>query len=166
MNSGEYLELISLNVWHIVVTILNLLLLTLILKKFLWKPVKKVMAERKNQVDTIYKNAEETAAAAERDRQLYKEKLDGAKDEADTILKNAAQKADRLSDEIISDAKKKAEETLRKAEDDIELEKKKAMNELKDEISDISMQIASSVVGREINEEDHKELIDSFIDSL
>ena len=36
----------------------------------------------------------------------------------------------------------------------------------KDEISDISMQIASSVVGREINEEDHKELIDSFIDSL
>ena len=41
-----------------------------------------------------------------------------------------------------------------------------AMNELKDEISGISVKIAENVVGREISEEDHKELIDSFIDEL
>ena len=46
------------------------------------------------------------------------------------------------------------------------MEKKKAMNELKDEISGISVQIAQTVVEREITEEDHKELIDSFIDNL
>ena len=49
--SGEYLELIYLNIWHIVATIANLLLLMLILKKFLWKPVKKIMAERQGQVE-------------------------------------------------------------------------------------------------------------------
>ena len=48
----------------------------------------------------------------------------------------------------------------------IEMEKKKAMNELKDEISGISVQIAQTVMEREIKEEDHKELIDSFIDNL
>ncbi|MBP3377774.1 MAG: F0F1 ATP synthase subunit B [Clostridia bacterium] len=163
---GEYLELISLNIWHIVVTIINLLLLMLILKKFLWKPVKKVMAERQGQVDDIYRTAEESAAAAERDRQLYSEKLSQAQNEAETIVKAATQRADRLGDEIIADAKKKAADTMKKAENDIEQEKKKAMNDLKNEISGISVQIAESVVGREINEDDHRKLIDSFIDQL
>lgn len=164
--NGEYLELISLNIWHIVVTIANLLILMLILKKFLWKPVKKIMAERQGQVDTIYHNAEEALGAAERDKKLYDEKLRGAQMEAETIVKAATQRADRLGDEIIANAKAKAEETMKKAESDIMQEKKKAMNDLKNEISGISVQIAENVVGREINEEDHRELIDSFIEGL
>ena len=40
------------------------------------------------------------------------------------------------------------------------------MNELKNEISDISVQIAENVVGREISAEDHRDLIDGFIDKL
>jgi F-type H+-transporting ATPase subunit b len=162
----QYLELISLNVWHIVVTIANLFILVLILKKFLWKPVKKVVAERQNQVESIYREATDSRDAAERDRLLYEEKLNNAQNEAEDIVRTATQKADRLSDEIVNEAKQKAVQTMKRAEEDIELEKKKAMNELKNEISGISVQIAESVVGREINEEDHRELIDSFIDSL
>ena len=162
----QYLELISLNVWHIVVTIANLFILVLILKKFLWKPVKKVVAERQNQVESIYKEATDSRDAAERDRLLYEEKLNNAQNEAEDIVRTATQKADRLSDEIVNEAKEKAVQTMKRAEEDIELEKKKAMNELKNEISGISVQIAESVVGREINEEDHRELIDSFTDSL
>ena len=45
-------------------------------------------------------------------------------------------------------------------------EKKKAVNEIKNEISGMSVDIAEKVVGREIKEEDHKKLIDSFIESL
>ena len=60
----------------------------------------------------------------------------------------------------------KASDTVKKAEADIEREKKKALNELKTEISDISVQIAENVVEREIKEDDHRELIDSFIDKL
>ena len=136
---GDNLELISLNIWHIIATIANLLILFFILKKFLWKPVKKVMAERQGQVDEIYKNAEESAAIAERDKQLYAEKLNNAQAEAENIIKTAS---------------------------DIELEKKKAMNDLKNEISGISMEIAKNVIGREINEKDHKDLIDSFIENI
>lgn len=162
----ENLELISLNIWHVIATILNLLILTLIIKKFLFKPVKKILAERQNQVDDIYKTANEAAKKAEEDKKLYSEKLESARDEAESIVKSAKQRADRLGDEIVDDAKKRAADTMKKAEDDIALERKKAMNELKNEISEISVQIAESVVGREISEEDHREMIDSFIDSL
>lgn len=162
----ENLELISLNIWHVIATIFNLLILTLIIKKFLFKPVKKILAERQNQVDDIYKTANEAAKKAEEDKKLYSEKLESARDEAESIVKSAKQRADRLGDEIVDDAKKRAADTMKKAEDDIALERKKAMNELKNEISEISVQIAESVVGREISEEDHREMIDSFIDNL
>ena len=163
---NEYLELISLNIWHILVTIGNLLILTWIVKKFLYKPVKDILEKRKNQVDDIYKTAEESARSAELARLEYTAKLSGAKNEADEILKNAAARADRLSEKIVDEAKQKADEAVRKAEDDIALEKKRAMNELKDEIGSISVRIAENVVEREISEDDHRDLIDSFIDEL
>ena len=164
--NGEYLELISLNIWHIIATIANLLLLALIIKKLLFKPVKKVIAERKGQVEEIYRTAEEASAQAEQDRRLYSEKLAGAQNEADSIVKAATQRADRLGDEIIADAKAQAAAVKKKAEAEIEQEKKKAMNELKNEVAEISVQIAQSVVEREIKEDDHRELIDSFIEKL
>ena len=112
---GDSLELISLEVWHVVASILNLLILTLILKKFLFKPVHNMLDKRKEQVDSLYRDAEQSR---------------------------------------------------QKAEEDIEQAKKKAMDELKNEVAGISVQIAENVVGRELNGDDHKELIDSFIDRL
>ena len=162
----EYLELISLNIWHIIATIGNLLVLTWIIKKLLWDRVQAVLAERRNQVDTIYQEAEVSRSEAEQNMLLYRNKLDHADEEADSIIRQATERADRLSDEIVAEAEKKAADAIRKADADITLEKKKAMNELKDEISEISVQIAQSVVEREIREEDHKELIDSFIENL
>ena len=162
----EYLELISLNVWHVVASIANLLILTLILKKFLFKPVQKILAARQDQVDELYDAAEKTKASAEEDKKLYTAKIAGAVEEAESILRSATQRADRQSDEIIADAHRRAAETMKRAEEDIELAKKKAMDDLKNEISDISVQIAEGVVGRELNSDDHRDLIDSFIDKL
>ena len=164
--SGEYLELISLDVWHIVASILNLLILTLILKKFLFKPVQKMLAERQGQVDQLYREAEDSRARAEEDKALYSQQLAVAVEEAEGIVRSASQRADRQSDEILADAHRRAAETVKQAEEEIEQAKKKAMDELKNEVAGISVQIAESVVGRELNGDDHRELIDSFIDNL
>ncbi len=163
---AEYLELISLNIWHIIATIANLLILTWILKKFLFKPVKEVVAKREQEVSDLYTGAEEALAQAESDKKLYSEKISTAQAEADSIIKTASARADKLGEEIIENARAKAADTVKKAESDIEREKKKALNELKNEISDISVQIAENVVEREISGDDHRELIDSFIDKL
>ena len=163
---GEYLELISLEVWHIVASIVNLLLLTLILKRFLFKPVQNILAKRKGEVDDLYDAAEKSKAQAEEDKNLYSAKLAGAVEEAESIVRSATQRADRQSDEILADANRRAAETMKRAEEDIEQAKKKAMDDLKNEISEISVQIAENVVGRELNGEDHRDLIDSFIEKL
>ena len=164
--NNEYLELISINVIDMLITVGNLLILTWIFKKFLWDRVQKVLAARQGQVDGLYQEAEEAKDAALKDKTEYEAKLSQADAEADTILKKASARAERRSDEIIEQANRKAEETLKKAEADIAQEKKKAMNDLKNEISEISVQIAETIVQREINEDDHRELIDSFIENL
>lgn len=52
------LEIISINIWDSLISVCNLLLIFLILKKFLYKPVKKMMAQRQASVDEQYANAE------------------------------------------------------------------------------------------------------------
>lgn len=162
----ETLELISVNVWHIAAAIANLLILTLIVKKFLFQPVQKVLAERQAEVDGLYQKAEDAASAAAEDKRLYGEKLANADREAAELVQAAVSRAERLSDEIVSEANARADAAVRKADADIEQSRKKAVNELKNEIAGISLSIAEKVVAREINEKDHEELVDDFIERL
>lgn len=160
------LELISVQLPHILITILNLLILFWVIKRFLFKPVQKILDERKAQVDKLYTDAEQAQQAADRDKQLYSEKLQNADTEAADILKKAAQQAEKDSDLVLAEATQKATALLQKAEADIAQERKKAVNDIKNEISDISVSIAGKVIERELNPEDHKALIDGFIENL
>ena len=160
------LDIISLNIWHVAAALLNLLVLTWILKKFLFVPVQNLLAQRQAQVDTLYAEAEEANTAAKADRAAYEEKLAGAHAEAEEIVRSATVRADRMSDKILAEAAAKAADKMRKADADIAQEKKKALNDAKDEISSMAMAIAEKVVGRELNVQDQERLVDSFIDAL
>ncbi|MBO4353635.1 MAG: F0F1 ATP synthase subunit B [Clostridia bacterium] len=159
----QSLDIISINLWSILISLANLLIIFLLLKKFLFKPVKKTFAVRSAQVDKIYDDANAAKAEAEANKTLYEQKLAGAKDEAEEILSTARERADRMSDEIVGQANAKAAAKVKRAEEEIAQEKKKAMSEIKNEISTISVDIAEKLIGREIDERDHDELIDKFI---
>ncbi len=162
----EYLELISIQWPEIVVTICNLLILAFLVKKFLFKPVQKILAQRQAQVDSLYAEAESAKAAAEKDKAEYAEKRKNADAEAEEILRVAHTRATTAGDILVREAMDKSASIKRKAENEIARERKKAVNEIKNEISEISVDIAEQVLGREISEADHKNLVDSFIDTI
>ena len=159
-------ELLGVNPFDAAFTLLNTIVLFLVLKKFLFKPVENVMEQRQAEVDNIYGEAEAAKADAEASKAAYGEKLAHAKEEAVDIIKAAQERADRLGEEIVSDAKAKADDMIKRADAEIAQERKKAVNELKNEISVISLGIAEKMLDREINEGDHEELINSFIDEM
>ena len=70
------------------------------------------------------------------------------------------------SEAMIQEAQTQAAGIKAKAEADIAQEKKKAVNDIKNEIGGIAMDIAGKVIEREISEEDHKKLIDEFIENV
>ena len=108
-------------------------------------------------------NAKEEALALEAE---YKEKLSQATLTGERMVKEAVERGQRREEEILRQANKEAEAMMAKASDDIAREKKKALNDAKDEISDIAMAIAEKVVGRELSNADHLDLVNGFIDRL
>ena len=162
MNLGT-LYLVSIVPWEIITQLINLLLLFLLLKHFLFKPVQNILNARQAEIDKSYADAETAQTRAEELRDEYEKRISDAKAEAADIAKAASRKAQAHYDEVVGTAKADAARLREKAEAQIEQEKKKAMNELKDEISGIAVDIASKVVEREIDEKDHEELISEFI---
>ena len=157
------LDLVSIVPWEIITQLINLLLLFLLLKHFLFKPVQNVLNTRQAEIDKTYAEADAAQTRAEELRDEYEKRIADAKAEAADITKAANQKAQAHYDEVVLEAKADAARLMEKAEAQIEQEKKKAMNELKDEISGIAVDIASKVVEREIDEKDHEALISEFI---
>ena len=109
------LDFLSVNVWHILMAIGNLLILVLILKKFLFKPVQNIIKQREEEIGKTYSDADKALNEAKAEKELYLKKLDDAKQEADDLIKTASDRAKAESAEIISDARQEAERRRRSA---------------------------------------------------
>lgn len=162
----QNLDVISLNVWDILISLANLLILFLILKKFLYAPVKRVMAEREAAISDKYAKAEAAESAAEADLAAWNEKMATANDEADAIIKKATARAEKKQDQIIADAKERADGIVRDAENEAALERRRAEAGIKQEIVDVSALLTEKLIGRELDTDDHHDIIDSVISEI
>lgn len=160
------LEIISINIWQILISLLNLIIIFLILKKFLFSPVRRVIADRTAKIESDYADAKAASEKAERDRTEWENTLKGARYDADSIIKKAETDATAMSEEIISEANKKAEGIINRARADADAEYRKAEAQIKHEIAGVSVAIAEKMLEREIDSEDHRKLIDSFIENI
>lgn len=162
----ETLEFISINPWHTLMSIGNLFILFLIVKKLLFKPVNNILKKRADEVEHIYTEAEDMRTKAEADKDIYQTKLDNVKAETDLMIAKATEVAKHKSDEMIKEAVIEVEQRKTKAEADILLAKKKAADEMKNDITDMVVELAQQVVGKEIDPKIHETLIDSAIEEL
>ena len=161
-----YQALITLDGWTFLAQICNLMIQLVIFKKFLLKPIKQVIADRKAKADSEIADAQKLRTEAEAMKAEYEQNLQNARTEANQIVATAQKTATARSEEIVGEARAQAAALKQKAEADIAQERKKAVNEVKDEIGGIAMEIASKVVERELSEKDHKDLIDEFIKNV
>ena len=157
---------LGVNPWTALFILLNTLTIFFVAKKFLFKPVMKIISERQQEIDNLYADA---GAAKEQARQLqesYQQKLNAAQETSDRIVKEAVARGQSREEQIIRDANAQAAAIMDKASRDIAQEKKKAINDAKNEISDLAMAIAGKVVERELKDSDQASLIDGFIREL
>ena len=149
-----------------ILTILNLFIQMFLMKKFLFKPIRRVLEERQKRADQNIRAAEQEKAEAEAVKAEYTKNMAQAREEAAGILERAKQDASQQADELLQSARSEAQALKAKAESDIRQEKKRALNEAKDEIGGLAMDIAGRVVEREIHEADHRALIDDFLQKV
>ena len=160
------LDIISINIWHIVISLANLVILFLILKKLLFKPVKKIVDKRQKELEAEYCKAEKTQAEADAIKAEWEGKMATAEAEADKIISDAVERADSRNEVMLYESREKADQIIRKAKADIERERKDARETFKKEIVDVSQALSEQIIGREINMDDHRDLIDRAIDRI
>ena len=163
MGSGEFL---NINFFTALFTLANTIALFLVLKKFLFKPVMKMIADRQKEIDDLYDDAGKAKTEALRMEREYRQKLEAAAETGEKLVKDAVVRGQKREEEIVAEANREADAILAKAHADIQQEKKKALNDAKDEISQLALAIAGKVVGRELTEADQSRLVDCFIDEL
>lgn len=162
----QSLDVISVNLWQILISLANLTILFLFVKKFLFKPVKNILEKRDSEIETQYNNAEEKEREASLNKENWDKKMQTAEEEANSILADATENAKFRGEKIVSEAKMRADGIIRQAETEAELEHKKAIEGIKREIVEVSGALAEKMLEREIDENDHRNLIDSFIEKI
>ena len=161
----KFQEFVAIAPWTIIFTWINLIILVLVMKKLLFKPVTKMLAQRENEVNSMYEKAEEAQKSAEEMERDYSEKLFTAKEEASRIMKDATREATLRGEQIVSDAQQKASAIVTKAQKEIEREKEAAVSEIKQDIASLAVNIAEKVIEKDLNETDHERLLEEFIES-
>lgn len=162
----QSLDIISVNIWQILISLANLALMFFILKKFLYGPVTKMLNKRREEIDKDYLDAKTAKSAAEANVRELEAELGHARDRAEEIVKEAATTASSRGDKIVADARAEAEGIIRQAKTQAELQLKAAEKSIKTQIVEVGAALTEKLLEREITENDHKEFIDSFIEKI
>lgn len=144
----------------------SFLLLIVLIKKFAWDNITSTFEQRAKKISDDIDGAESARQKAEDLAQKRETELAGSRQEATTIIENAKETAEKNKAGILADAADEAGRLKEKANQEIAQTKAEAMNSIKGDVADLTVNLASKILGQKLNQEAHKELIDRYIDKL
>lgn len=160
---GQLLNALGFDVGKFLWGVFNFLVLLVILNKFAYKPVIKMLDERKKSVEDSLNQAEKAQQEAERIQKEYQAQMAAAKQEAQEIIEKANKMGDQVKAEIVTKAQDQANKTIQQAQEEIARAKNQAVAELRDEVANLTILAAGKVLGRAISVEDHEKMIKDFV---
>ncbi len=144
----------------------SFLLLIVLIKKFAWDNITSTFEQRAKKISDDIEGAESARQKAEYLAQKRETELAGSRQEATTIIENAKETAEKNKAGILADAADEAGRLKEKANQEIAQTKAEAMNSIKGDVADLTVNLASKILGQKLDQEAHKELIDRYIDKL
>ena len=147
-------------------TIAFVLLLVVLWRVGVFGKISEVLAERAKRIEGQIEDAERTRAEAERTLEEYRKKLAAARDEANRIVADAREAGEQLRKDLQRKAQEEADRIVEAARAEILAERDRASRELRREVGSLAVEVAGRVVGYELDEDRHRELVDSYIEEL
>ena len=145
---------------------ISFLLLVLCVKKFAWGNITKILDERSERISNDLDSAEQSRIQAEELQIQREDELKRARQDSIQIINDAKDTASKSGQQIINTAKQDAVELQQKAKREIAADKEKAYREVKNDIAAMSLEIATKIMNKELDEKTHQALIDSCIEGL
>lgn len=149
--------------WNALFVLINLIVFFLLMKKFLFGRIAKVIEARRQLINSRFREAEETSAKADKTLAEYENKLSEYKAEGDKIIEGARDDAKVEYDKIIERAENDAEKIKSDARIQMEKEAQSARKAAKEEIAALALEAAEKVVGKSVSAETDSEIFDEFL---
>jgi F-type H+-transporting ATPase subunit b len=144
--------------WPLLIAqIVNFLLLIILLRMFLYKPVLNMLNARKERIAQSMKDAERVSAAA-REAEVEKGKvLDQARREAQEIRAQATRDAEKIAQDVRSRAETEATEIRMKAQADAAKQADLALADANKQIADLAIMATEKLLGRELEKKSEQQ---------
>lgn len=149
--------------FNILWTVINLVIFFVLMRLFLFKPIKKIIDKRNELIQKQFKDAEEANAAAEAKMADYENRIANVETEAQQIISDAKDSAKAEYGKIIDRAHTDAKKLKADAEKQIASEKESARKAAKEELASLAMQAAEKVVGANISDKTNSDIFDEFL---
>ncbi|WP_333646868.1 F0F1 ATP synthase subunit B [Lacrimispora sp.] len=146
-------------VWNII----NLIVLYLLLKHFLLKPVMDVMNKRQAMIEQNISNARASEGQAEALKKHYEEKLAASSEEGRKLVEDARTQAGVQYDRILKEAQENAGRLMEDARKKAEADQERAMREAKAQIAGLVLAATARVVNQEVSAKTNQAIYDSFL---
>jgi F-type H+-transporting ATPase subunit b len=154
---------LGINLPLLVVFIVNFIVLLVLLRLFLYKPVIKVLDERAERTKDAIELAEATKREYEQAKGEIQKQVEKGRQEAQAIITQAMQVGERLKEESRQEAAKQAQVIIDRTRSELETERDKIVGDLRREFVDISIAAAEKVIKETLDRERHRKLIEETL---
>ncbi len=160
---GQAVDALGLNLPQLIAQVANFFVFLVILRLTLYKPVLKMLDERKQKIAEGLNAAELARAEAASAKANIQAQLDVARKDGQEIVAGAQSIAQRIQAEAREQANRDREAALERARAEIQLERDRAIAELRAEFADITVAAASKVIGQSLDKQAHQRIIDETL---
>lgn len=158
-----YQDLLTIN-WNLLFSLITVVVLVLILKKFFFEKVHNFMEARQQQVVNTLQEAQTTREEAQQKLEEYEAQMAWAESEKREIIKKAMQEAKDQAGAVLEDAGREASQVREQTRREIERDKLIAKKELQREIGDMAVLAAGKIIGEELNPKRQAEVVEKIIE--
>ena len=154
---------LGINLSLLVVFTVNFIILLVLLRLFLYKPVMKVLDERAQRTKEAMELAEATKQEFEQAKGEVQKQIEKGRQEGQAIIAQALQTGERLKEESRAEATKQAQVMIDRTRSELEAERDKIVGDLRREFVDISIAAAEKVIKATLDREKHRKLIEETL---
>ncbi len=153
--------------WKLLIAqVINFLVLLLVLYKFAYGPILKVLKDRQDKIAKSLSDAKAIEEKLAATNAISEEKILAAKKEAQVILEKTAQAAQQIKQEKLLETKKEMEKLKEKGQAELNSEKEKIVREAKEEITDLVLAVSAKIMAKELDEKTNQKLIEETIKEI
>ena len=152
------------NLFTIIATLVNFLILVFVLKHILFDKVNKIIDDRNGEIIDNIATAEHKVMEADKLRESYEKEIANLENKGREIIREAKVKADAQAKDIVQEAEDKTAVLIKQTEAEIERLKKKALEDMREEIGALAIFAAEKILEKQLDQQEQQAVIGKIID--